>query len=87
MKKHKTPLRKCVACSEHKDKRELIRLVKNKEGQVFFDPTGKANGRGAYICRSLECFEKAIKDKSLQRSLKTSLDQETIDELRRSLEN
>lgn len=86
MKTRKTPLRKCVGCGEHKDKRELIRIVRSKEGQISIDPTGKLNGRGAYLCNNKLCLEKAIKEKSLQRSFKSMINQETIDELRRNLE-
>lgn len=86
MKKRKTPLRKCVACGEHKDKKELIRIVRTKEGEVFLDSTGKKNGRGAYICNDPSCLERALKEKSLQRSLKMNLSQEMIDELQASME-
>lgn len=86
MKKRKAPLRKCVACNEQKEKNQLIRLVRNKDRQVFLDLTGKANGRGAYLCRDLNCLDKALKERSLERSLRTSIDQETIDELRENLE-
>ena len=61
MKKRKIPLRRCVGCREMKDKRELLRIVRNNEGEIFVDPTGKKNGRGAYICKSMECFSKARK--------------------------
>lgn len=86
MKVRKTPLRKCVGCGEQKDKRELLRIVRTKEGQITIDLTGKLNGRGAYLCNDIHCLEKALKDKSLQRSFKSMIDQETLDELRRSME-
>ncbi|HZK09545.1 MAG TPA: YlxR family protein [Clostridia bacterium] len=85
MKKRKTPLRKCVGCGQLKDKRELIRLVRSKEGHVSIDPTGKLNGRGAYLCKDKACFEQALKEKGLQRSFKSMIKQETIDELRQKL--
>ena len=62
------PLRKCIGCQEMKEKRELIRIVKPKEGEIFIDPTGKANGRGAYICRSVECLQAARKKRKLERA-------------------
>ena len=55
----KVPQRKCIACQDRDNKKELIRIVKNKEGHIFLDKTGKANGRGAYICNCSECLKKA----------------------------
>ena len=59
----KIPLRTCMGCNEKKPKKELVRVVKNKDGEIFIDRTGKADGRGAYICDSIECLEKLIKSK------------------------
>ena len=59
-KTKKVPQRKCIACQERDSKKGLIRIVKNKEGQIILDPIGKANGRGAYICKDAECLKKAI---------------------------
>jgi len=70
MKNRKTPLRKCIGCGELKDKGQLIRVVRNKEGEVSLDTTGKAHGRGAYICSKKECLEKAIQNRGLNRSFK-----------------
>ena len=56
----------CIGCGMMNDKRELVRIVKNKEGDIFYDATGKANGRGAYVCNNIECFDLAIKNKSLK---------------------
>lgn len=61
MKQKKVPVRMCVACRQGKPKKELIRIVRNKEGSVGVDLTGKAQGRGAYLCPSVDCLEKAIK--------------------------
>ena len=61
MKTKKIPMRMCLGCGEMKPKRELIRVVKSKEGDISLDLTGKKSGRGAYICKSVECFEKARK--------------------------
>ena len=76
------PERTCIGCNEKKEKKELIRIVKNQEGNIKVDTTGKANGRGAYICKNIECLEKAIKTKKLERSLKTKINSEVYESLR-----
>ena len=63
MKERKVPLRTCVVTREKLEKKDLLRIVKNNEGEVFVDETGKANGRGAYIKKDIETLEKAIKTK------------------------
>lgn len=68
MKTKKIPMRMCLGCGEMKPKRELIRVVKSKEGDISLDLTGKKSGRGAYICKSVECFEKARKARKIERS-------------------
>ena len=68
MKTKKIPMRMCLGCGEMKPKRELIRVVKSKEGDISLDLTGKKSGRGAYICKSVECFEKARKTRKFERS-------------------
>lgn len=68
MKTKKMPMRMCLGCGEMKPKRELIRVVKSKEGDISLDLTGKKSGRGAYICKSVECFEKARKARKFERS-------------------
>lgn len=68
MKTKKIPMRMCLGCGEMKPKRELIRVVKSKEGDISLDLTGKKSGRGAYICKSVECFEKARKARRFERS-------------------
>ena len=68
MKTKKIPMRMCLGCGEMKPKRELIRVVKSKEGDISLDLTGKKSGRGAYICKSVECFEKARKERKFERS-------------------
>lgn len=85
MKKRKVPLRKCLGCNEQKDKRELIRVVKNKEGDIHLDTTGKAHGRGAYICPDPECMEKAIKRKSLERAFSVKIDEAIYEKLREEI--
>lgn len=85
MKKRKVPLRKCVGCNEQKPKKELVRIVKNKEGVVSLDLTGKANGRGAYICRNIACLEKAAKSKKLNKALEIDIPQEIYIKLKEEL--
>lgn len=68
MKTKKIPMRMCLGCGEMRPKRELIRVVKSKEGDISLDLTGKKSGRGAYICKSVECFEKARKARKFERS-------------------
>ena len=86
MKTRKIPLRTCVVTGEKLDKRDLIRVVKNKEGEVKVDLTGKMNGRGAYIKRDLAVLEMAIKKKSLERKLECNISDEVYDEIRKILE-
>lgn len=76
------PNRTCIGCNEIKPKKELIRIVKNKEGNIFVDKTGKANGRGAYLCDNIECLEKAIKTKRLERTFETTIDSKIYEDLR-----
>lgn len=76
------PKRTCIGCNEVKDKKELIRIVKNKEGEISVDKTGKANGRGAYLCDNIECLEKAIKTKKLERTFESSIENKIYEDLR-----
>lgn len=78
----KVPLRKCVATQEQLPKKELIRIVRNKEGEVFVDPTGKMNGRGAYLKRSLEAIEIAEKKGVLKRALNVDIPDSIFEELK-----
>ena len=87
MKVKKIPMRTCVVCHEKLEKRELLRIVKNKEGIVSVDITGKANGRGAYIKKDLEVLEKAIKSKALERHLECQIDESIYEEIRKVIEN
>ena len=80
------PKRTCIGCNEIKLKKELIRIVKNKEGQISVDKTGKANGRGAYRCDNIECLEKAIKTKRLERNFETKISEEIYNELRKRIQ-
>lgn len=83
MKQKKVPVRMCVACRQGKPKKELIRVVRNKKGSVGVDLTGKAQGRGAYLCPSVDCLEKAIKSRALQRALECELTEEMAAEIKR----
>lgn len=82
----KVPNRMCVACREMKPKKELIRLSASKEGIVSLDPGGRMPGRGAYVCRSRQCIEAAVKGKRLDRGLKQALDSQTIEQLLAEME-
>ena len=81
----KTPLRMCLGCGEMKDKRELVRIVRDKEGGIFADPTSKAAGRGAYICRSAECLAKAKKGRRLEKAFSCRVPDEVYEALEREL--
>ncbi len=82
MKKRKIPMRRCVACNENKPKKELIRVVKDKEGNIEVDLTGKMNGRGAYICLDEECLMKAKRNQKLKRALGIDIPDEIYDKLK-----
>ena len=69
-------LRMCIACREMQDKRNLLRVVKDKEGNISIDETGKKNGRGAYICKNEDCIKKCIKQKSFNKAFKTNINEE-----------
>ena len=77
----KIPLRQCVGCGEMKDKRTLIRVVHTKEGEITIDFKGKANGRGAYICKKRECLEKACKNKGFERAFKVAIPEDVYNSL------
>ncbi len=81
----KIPQRTCMACQAKKDKRELVRIVRSPEGEISVDVTGKKPGRGAYICPNLECLNKVIKSKRLERSLETTISQEIYESLKEQL--
>lgn len=85
MKQRKIPLRKCTGCQQMKNKKELIRIVKNDEGVYSVDYTGKKQGRGAYICNNIECLEKAKKIKGLERSFKSAIPNEVYEQLTNEL--
>ena len=78
----KIPQRTCMGCQTKKDKRDLVRIVRSPEGEISVDLTGKKPGRGAYICPDLECLNKVVKSKRLERSLETAISQEIYEKLK-----
>lgn len=81
----KVSLRQCVGCREMMEKKALLRVIRTPEEEVILDSTGKQNGRGAYLCKSLECFQKARKNKGLERSLKVSIPEDVYDKLEKEM--
>ena len=81
----KIPMRKCVGCQEMKSKKEMMRVLKTSEDTFELDATGKKNGRGAYLCFSKECFEKAGKNKGLERSFKQAIPKEVYEKLEKEM--
>ncbi len=82
----KIPMRQCVGCGEMKNKREMMRVLKPAEGPIVLDMTGKKNGRGAYLCMTMECLRKARKNRGLERSLKIAIPDELYENLEREFE-
>ena len=78
----KIPQRTCMGCNEKKDKRELIRIVKNEDNEIHVDKTGKMEGRGAYICEDIKCLDKVIKSKRLEKVLDIQLSDEIYESVR-----
>lgn len=96
MRQKKTPLRKCTGCGEMKLKKELVRVVKGpdtkdedgsvvKAGEISLDLTGKMSGRGAYVCKNLECLQKARKARRLERAFSTQIPSEIYDSMEEEL--
>ena len=82
----KIPLRQCIGCGEMKSKKEMIRVIKTAEDQILLDATGRKNGRGAYLCPSMECFKKAVKGRGLERSFKMAIPKEVYESLKKEME-
>ena len=82
----KIPLRQCIGCGEMKSKKEMIRVIKTAEDQILLDATGRKNGRGAYLCPSMECFKKAVKGRGLERSFKMAIPREIYETLEKEME-
>ena len=85
--KNKIPMRQCTGCREMKNKKEMIRVLKTAEDEIVLDVTGKKNGRGAYICFSRECLEKARKNHGLELSLKASIPEEVYESLEKEFDS
>ena len=83
----KIPMRQCLGCGEPKEKRDLIRVVRSPEGELSIDLTGKKSGRGAYICRNVECFRKAKKARRLEKSFEMAIPEEIYIKLEAELES
>ena len=81
MTNKKVPMRQCVGCAEMKSKKDLLRVIKTPEDEIVLDVTGRKNGRGAYICASMECLQNAQKRKGLERSLKVAIPTEVYQNL------
>ena len=82
MKVKKIPMRRCVVCGNNFEKKNLLRIVANKEGHVFLDKTGKANGRGAYVCKDIDCFTKKDVKNKLSNALKTRIEDNLYEEIK-----
>lgn len=86
MSMKKVPLRQCIGCGEMKSKKEMIRVIKTADEEILLDATGRKNGRGAYLCPSIECMKKAVKSKGLERSFKMAIPKEVYDALEKEME-
>ena len=86
MSMKKVPLRQCIGCQEMKSKKEMIRVIKTAEDEIMLDATGGKNGRGAYLCPSMECLKKAVKGKGLDRSFKMAIPKEVYETLEKEME-
>ena len=80
------PLRQCIGCGEMKSKKEMIRVLKTADDTIEIDATGRRNGRGAYLCPSMDCWKKAVKSKGLERSLKMAIPKEVYEALEKEME-
>ena len=76
----------CIVCRSQSDKKELLRIVKNKEGEIFVDDSGKANGRGAYVCKEKDCYAKLCKQKGLNRAFKCNVPAEVYEKIGEEIE-
>ena len=85
MKPRKVPMRMCVGCREMKPKMTLLRVVKPQDGEARIDRTGKASGRGAYVCEDIECLKKARRSRALERALECAIDDQVFEALERQI--
>ncbi len=80
-------MRQCIGCREMKNKKEMIRILRTADGEIVLDATGRKNGRGAYLCFSMDCLEKAVKNHGLERSLKVPVPPEIYENLKKEFES
>ena len=86
MSTKKIPLRQCIGCGEMKGKKEMIRILKTETEGILLDATGRKNGRGAYVCPNMECFQKAVKSRGLERAFKMPVPKEVYESLEKEME-
>jgi predicted RNA-binding protein YlxR (DUF448 family) len=86
MRPRKPAIRTCIGCGTSEDKRDVVRFVRTPDGTVEVDPTGKANGRGAYVHATLECFEMAIRKRRITSALRANVSEDDIGRLRADFE-
>ena len=86
MTKKIPPMRMCVGCRAMKEKKSLVRVVRTEGGEARLDPTGKMNGRGAYVCPNAECLKKAVKSRALERALEVSVSPDVMERLASEIE-
>ena len=86
MAEKKVPLRRCAGCNEQKSKKEFVRVIRTPEGDILLDESGKANGRGVYLCPKKSCLQMAKKAKRLERNLKVAIPDEIWTQLEEKLE-
>lgn len=82
-----TPLRMCVVCRQMKEKGQLLKIVKNKDGEISYDPTGKMSGRGAYVCKEKACVDRLYKTKGFERALKSMIPEEVFAAVNEKIED
>lgn len=81
----KIPQRMCVGCQEMRGKKEMVRIVRTPTGEIVVDPTGKKSGRGAYVCPSTACLERAVKRKQIERALNSPVEPQVLEALRQKI--
>lgn len=87
MQPKKVPMRMCTGCGEMKSKREMVRVVKSPEGEISLDLTGKKAGRGAYVCRSIDCLQKARRARRLEKAFSCRIPDEVYDKMEEELQD
>ena len=86
MTNKKISLRQCIGCRKMNEKRLMYRVIKTKDGELLIDKTGKANGRGAYVCPNMECLQQAIRSKGLERAFRMQIPGEIYESLQKEME-